>query len=78
MNLLQFSLPMFYSFQHIGLSTPWLSLFLVFLLFLLFLDFIQDCFVLLPLSDISVLGVKKCNRFLYINLVSCYLAKFIY
>ena len=65
---------MFYSSQHISLSPPWSGLFLSILLFrvrfwkVLIFKFHFWYFIV---------GVKKCNQFLYVSLASCYLSEFI-
>ena len=76
LNHLQFPLPMFYSFQHASLSSPRSCLFLGY--------FFKHNFKWLWFFSIAfsfwylLVSVKKGNRFLYINLVSYYLAEFIY
>ena len=50
LNHLQFSLSMFYSFQHIGLSSPWISLFLG-----IFLDAVLNGIAFLLFSGILLL-----------------------
>ena len=76
LNHFQFPLSIFYSFQHIHLSPPCLSLFLG--IFYVILN--RRVFFLLSLYDIMIfiISVKKCSRFLYANFVSCYLSQLIY
>jgi len=73
------SLLMFGNSQQISLLPP-SGLFLsTLVLFIFFGDVILKALVFLHLfSGISFVRVKKCNRFLYVNIVSCYLAEFIY
>ena len=66
---------MFYSFQHISLSPPSSILFLS-ILFIFWCDFKRFSFFIFPFWYFIV-GVKKGNQFLYVNLVSCYLDEFI-
>ena len=79
LNHLQFPLSMFYSSHLIRFSSPWSGLFYSF-----WCTFKGECccgfgfvFLKLSLSDISLLIVEKCNRFLYVNFVSCYLDEFV-
>ena len=69
-----FSFISFYSFQHIGLSSSWLNLFLS----ILFFDVVLNRIFLTLYFWFFIFSVKKSNRFLYINLVSCNLAELHY
>ena len=70
------SLPLvFYSPQHINLAPSWSGLFLS-ILFISWCNFKRDFFFYFPF--LIVHSVKKCNWFLYVNLVSCYLTEFVY
>ena len=61
-NVLQFSV--YRSFTFLDKFIP---------IFFFWCDFKSGCFT----SWYYIISVKKCNSFLYINLVSCYLAEFI-
>ena len=66
LTYLQFPLLIFYSLQHISLSLAYSGLFVS------IFDTILKGIILLSLS---IVNIKKCNRFLYGNLVSCWKVK---
>ena len=67
LNHLQISLLLFHRFQHLSLSPPWSGLFLSG--FFVWYDF-KKCFYYI-LFLIFYCQCKKCDQFLYVNLVSC-------
>ena len=60
------------------LSPPWSGLALRTFFFSMILNGIALFSSLYFHFLISVVSVKKCSQFLYVNLISCYLAKFVY
>ena len=71
LNHLLLSLSMLYSSQHMSFTSFFRFIPKHFILFDVILKVIVFYF---PFP--FIVSIKKCNRFLYVNLISCYIAEF--